>query len=107
MIVVAAISRRRWRCNKARNLAYGSPDCGPEGRTMSAGSGSPDRSSAACADETATDETLHGIVRIGASRQAQDQPGRDHEGDDMRSHDRKAHVCSSAWQSEVPTNDTL
>jgi hypothetical protein len=37
---------------------------------MTTGSGSPDCSPTACADETAANETLHWIVWIGASRQA-------------------------------------
>jgi hypothetical protein len=50
---------------------------------VTAGSGSPDCSTTARTDETATNETLHRIVWIGASRQAQDQPGRDHAGDSL------------------------
>jgi hypothetical protein len=49
--------------------------------TVTARSGRADCSPTACANETAEDETLHGIVWIGASRQAEDQPDRDHAAD--------------------------
>jgi len=68
VIVVAAVSGRRWRCDKARDRPYGSADCGPQSRAVTAGSSSTDCSPTACADETAADKTLHGIVWVGASR---------------------------------------
>jgi len=68
LIVVAVISGRGWRCDKACDRPYSSADCRSEGRTVTTGSGSPDSSPTACADETAANKALHGIVRIGASR---------------------------------------
>jgi len=68
VIVVAVVSRRGWRCDKAGDRADGSADRGPEGRAVTAGSGSTDCSPTDCADETAADKTLHGIVWVGASR---------------------------------------
>jgi hypothetical protein len=50
VIVVAVISRRWWRCDKTCHRRHSSADCGAEGRTVTAGSGSPDCSPAACAD---------------------------------------------------------
>jgi hypothetical protein len=70
VIVVTVVSRRRWRCNEACDRPYSSTHCGAQGRTVTAGSGSPDCSSTACADETAANKTLHRIVWIGASRRA-------------------------------------
>ena len=78
VIVVAVISRRGWRCDKARDRPYSTADCGPEGRAVTAGSGSPDCSPTACADETAANKTLHRVVWIGASRYAQNQPHSNH-----------------------------
>jgi hypothetical protein len=78
VIIVAVISRRGWRCEKACDRPYGSADCGPEGRAVTAGSGSPDGCATARADKTTANETLHRIVWVGAGRQANDQPGRDH-----------------------------
>ena len=68
VIIVAVIGRRGWRCDKASDRSYGSADCRAQGRTVTTGSGSPDCSPAACADETAADKTLHEIVWVGASR---------------------------------------
>ena len=68
VIVVALIGRRWWRCDKTCHRPYGSADSGAEGRTVTASSGSPDCSPAACADETAPNCPLDGIVWIGASR---------------------------------------
>ena len=70
VIVITVISRRWWRGDKACDRPHGSADCGTERRTMTARSGSPDCSPTARADETAANETLHGIVWIGAGRQA-------------------------------------
>jgi hypothetical protein len=70
VIVVAVINRRGWGRDKACDRPYSSADCRAQGRTVTAGSRSPDCSPTARADETATNETLHGIVWIGASRQA-------------------------------------
>lgn len=67
-VIVSVIRRRRWRCDKTCDRPHSSADCRSEGCTVTAGSGSPDSSPTACADETAANETLHGIVRIGASR---------------------------------------
>src|SRR5262249_15436606 len=85
----------------------------------------PDRSTTACAYETAADKTLHGIVRIGAGRQAQDQPGRYHAGDNspvfhlgissvlaacrFGQYDEGSsttQVRNTARQTYIPTNDT-
>ena len=71
VIVGAVISGRRGRCDKARDRPHSSANCRPEGRTVTAGSGSPDGSPTACANETAANETLHRIVWIGASRQTE------------------------------------
>ena len=65
LIVVAVVSRRGWRCDKAGDRADGSADRGPEGRAVTAGSGSTDCSPTACADETAADKTLHFTALIG------------------------------------------
>jgi hypothetical protein len=69
-VIVVAVSRRGRGCDKARDRSYGSADCRAQGRAVTASSRSPDCSPTACADETAANETLHRIVRIGASRQA-------------------------------------
>jgi hypothetical protein len=68
VIVVAVISRRWWRCDKACHRPHSSADSGAEGRTVTAGSGSPDCSPAACADEAASNCPLDGIVWISAGR---------------------------------------
>jgi hypothetical protein len=68
VIVVAVISRRWGRCDKACHRPYSAADSGAEGRTMTAGSGSPDRSPTACADETAPNRPLDRIVWISAGR---------------------------------------
>jgi hypothetical protein len=68
VVVVAVMSRRRWRSDQAPHHTDSSADCGAEGRTMTAGRRSSDRSPAACADETAANHPLHRIVWIGASR---------------------------------------
>ena len=83
VMIVAVIGRRGWSCEKTCDRPHSSADCGPEGRAVTTGSGSPDCSPTARADETAANETLHRIVWIGASRQAQDQPGRDDAGYDL------------------------
>jgi len=67
-MIIVAISRRGWSRDKARDCPDSSADCRAQGRAVTAGSGSPDCSATACADETATNEALHRIVRIGASR---------------------------------------
>jgi hypothetical protein len=67
-VIVSVIRRRRWRCDQARDRPYSSADCRSQSRAVTAGSGSPDSSPTACADETAAYKALHGIVRIGASR---------------------------------------
>jgi hypothetical protein len=41
VVVVAVISRRGWRCDKPCDSPYSTADCGPEGRAVTAGSGSP------------------------------------------------------------------
>ena len=84
VIVGAVISGRRGRCDKARDRPHSSANCRAEGRTVTAGSGSPDGSPTACANETAANETLHRIVWIGASRKAEDQPDRNHAEDNLR-----------------------
>jgi hypothetical protein len=66
---LVAVPRRRWRSDKAAHRTHRSTDRGTEGRTMSTGSRSPDRSPATCADEAATDCPLNGIIRVGAGRQ--------------------------------------
>ena len=81
VIVGAVISRRRWGCDKACHRPHSAADCRAQGRTVTARSSGADCSPTACANETAADETLHGIVWIGASRQAEDQPDRDHAAD--------------------------
>ena len=68
VIVVAVIGRRLWRCDKACYRSNSSADCGAEGRTVTAGGGSPDCSPAACADEATPNRALDGIVWISASR---------------------------------------
>jgi hypothetical protein len=83
VMVVAVIGRRGRGCEKAGDRPHSSADCGPKGRTVTPGSSSADCSPTARTDETAADETLHGIEWIGASRQPQDQPGREHAGDDL------------------------
>jgi len=67
-MIVIAVSRRRWRREQACDRPDSPADCRSERCTVTAGSGSPDSSPTACADETAANEALHGIVRIGASR---------------------------------------
>ena len=59
VVVVAVISRRGWGCDKPCDRPYSTADRGPEGRAVTARSGSPDRSPTACADETAANKTLH------------------------------------------------
>jgi hypothetical protein len=68
IIVVAVMSWRWWRCEKTCHRPHSSADCGAEGRTVTAGGGSPDCSPATCADETAPNRPLDGIVWISASR---------------------------------------
>ena len=60
VIVGAVISGRRGRCDKARDRPHSSANCRAEGRTVTAGSGSPDGSPTACANETAANETFTG-----------------------------------------------
>ena len=67
-VIVAVISGRRRGGNKACHRPHSSADCGAEGRTVTAGSGSPDCSPGAGTDEAAADRSLDGIVWIGASR---------------------------------------
>jgi hypothetical protein len=69
VIVVAVISGRGWRCDKAGDRPHSSSDRGAEGGTVTTGSGSPDCSPTACADETTADKTLDRIIWIGASGQ--------------------------------------
>jgi hypothetical protein len=68
VIVIAVISRRWWRCEKASDRPHSSTDRGAEGRTVTTGSGSPNCSPTACADETAPNRPLDWIVWIRASR---------------------------------------
>jgi hypothetical protein len=65
--VVAAISRRCWRCEKAGDRAHSSTDRSAESGTVTTGSSSSDCSPTACADETTADKTLDRIIWIGAS----------------------------------------
>ena len=83
VIVVAVINRWRWRCEQARDRSHSAADCGTEGRAMTTRSGSPDCSPTACADEAAANETLHRIVWISASREAEDQPDRNNAEDNL------------------------
>src|SRR4029077_10449326 len=48
-IVIAVINRRGWALDKTCPRPHSAADCGAEGRTVTAGSGSPDSSPAACA----------------------------------------------------------
>jgi hypothetical protein len=73
---------------------------------MTAGSGSPDCSPAARADEAAANETLHRIVWIGASREAEVQPigfdrndERNEDGDSRRS---SAHAQDRGGSTRKP-----
>jgi hypothetical protein len=66
-VIVGAVISRRWgRCDKTCHRPHSAADCGAEGGTVTAGSGSPDCSPAARADETAANRPLDGIVGISA-----------------------------------------
>jgi hypothetical protein len=80
VIIVAVISTRWRRCDKAGDRPHGSPDRGTEGGPMTASSGSPDRGPTPRTDEASSNHPLEGIVWIGASRQADDKPDRDRAG---------------------------
>ena len=80
------MNRRRWGCDKSCHRTHGTADRSAEGRTVATGSRSPDGSPAARADEAAANETLHRIVWIGASREAEDQPDRNHAEDNLWSY---------------------
>ena len=69
-VIVGVISRRGWGRDKACDRPYSSADCRAQGRTVTAGSRSPDCSPTARADEAAANETLHRIVWVGASGEA-------------------------------------
>jgi len=85
-LVGGVMNRRRWGCDKSCHRTYGAADRSAEGRTVATGSRSPDGSPAARADEAAANETLHRIVWIGASREAEDQPDRNHAEDNLWSY---------------------
>ena len=65
---LVAVSRWRWRGDKAAHRTHRSSDSGAQGRTVSASSRSPDCSPTACADQTTTDGPLDRIIGVGASR---------------------------------------
>ena len=69
-----------WRRDKASHRTDRSADGSTKRRAVPTGSGSPDCSAAACADEAATDGSLDRIIWIGAGRQSQRQPHDNHAG---------------------------
>ena len=80
---VAVVGGWRRSCQKAGDSSHCSPNSSTEGRTVTTGSRGADCGSTSCADKTAPNETLHGIVWIGAGRKAEDQPYRHQAGENL------------------------
>jgi hypothetical protein len=80
-VVVAVVRGWRRSCKNTSDGSYCSTNGSTEGRAVTTTSGSTDCSPTACADETAPDKTLHGIVWVGAGGEAEDQPDRDQAGE--------------------------
>ena len=80
-VVVAVVRGRRRSCQNASDGSHCSPNGGPKGGTVTTRSRSADCGPTACADKTAPNETLHGIVWVGAGGKAEDQPDRDQAGE--------------------------